>query len=110
MRMVLNNLRWLPVRDRIRLKLCCLVHQAFHGTVPDYLRSLLAPAASSRVSLNLRSHHGPFLLQPVFARTLSRAAFCASGPRIWNDLPSRLRTERDIRRFKREVKKYFLSD
>ena len=105
---LLKDLRWLPVKDRVRLKLSCLVHQAVYGSAPYYLQSMLSPAASSRASVGLRSQRGLLLRQPTFRRTLSRAAFCASGPNTWNSLPLHLRNLRHFRTFKRETKKFLL--
>ncbi|KAI0224337.1 hypothetical protein LSAT2_024637 [Lamellibrachia satsuma] len=38
---ILKQLHWLPVKQRVRYKLCPIVHNSLHGTGPQYLRELL---------------------------------------------------------------------
>ena len=51
----LKILHWLPVRARINFKILSLTHQCIHGTVADYLKSLInfrKPRRSLRSNLN----------------------------------------------------------
>ena len=50
----LFQLHWLPVRWRVQLKLCCLMHSAFYGKCPDYLANVVSPVDCGRPRRGLR--------------------------------------------------------
>jgi len=82
---VLRQLYWLPVRQRVMLKMAALVHRSLTGTAPDYLsdechltssvgvRSL--HSADSRTCLPRRTHNG-----------YGVRCFAAASPSLWNSL------------------------
>ena len=105
---VISDLGWLPVKDRIKFKLCCLIHRVLYGVSPAYLQELVEPAASASCSTELRSRHGPVLRRPIFSKAATRAAFASAAPRAWNALPLTLRTQAKYGAFKKQFKCYFL--
>ena len=49
----LFDLHWLPIRYRIRFKICIVTYQAYHRTAPSYLCDLIIPYVNTR---SLRSN------------------------------------------------------
>ena len=89
---VLRQLHWLPVRQRVAFKVAGLVHQSLVGAAPAYLADdchLLSDAGRRP----LRSHSNDIrkLLVPRTHNKLGDRSFSAAGPRLWNDLPPGLR-------------------
>jgi len=87
---VLWQLHWLPVRQRVNFKLSILVFKALHGLAPCYLANdcQLVTDAGRR---HLRSSvAATCVLQRTNTRFGDRA-FVASGPSVWNSLPTELR-------------------
>lgn len=104
---LLQTLQWLPVEQRIALKLLCIVFQCKHDTAPSYLSSLLSEYAPPRP---LRSTH-QLLLEAPRSRLIryGHRSFEAGAPRLWNELPIELRQCDSEHDFKRKLKKHLHS-
>jgi len=100
----LSQLHWLPVKARIRYKLCLLMHMVHTGCVPPYLKDVLLPVSSSSGRSGLQStitaQHVKRRLRTVFGER----AFSFAGPKSWNDLPSLLHTVTATDSFKRSLR------
>jgi len=59
----LVRLNWLPVRFRIKLKLCLLMHQIHVGRCPSYLAALVSSSADNCRQPGLRSATGSTYLK-----------------------------------------------
>ena len=57
----LNDLHWLPVKERIQFKVILLTWKALHGEAPSYIEEMLIPKKSAR---NLRSAQESLLEVP----------------------------------------------
>jgi len=86
---VLQQLHWLPVRQRV----AWLVHRSLAGAAPAYLADdchLLSDAGRRP----LRYHSNDIqkqLVPPTHNKFGDRSLSSAAGPRLWNDLPPGLR-------------------
>jgi len=102
--LVLRELHWLPIRERVKFKLACLVHQSLSGESPAYLaddRHLVLDSTCR----SLRSADVPMCVVPRTYSSYGDRTFAAAGPRLWNSLPVQLRNP-DISygRFRRQLK------
>ena len=91
--LLLRELHWLPVCERIKFKLLTLAYKSKHETTPPYIQNLLKPHNYSDGNMFLRSHADDNLL--VCNRTHTTYgdnAFCNVVPDLWNKLPKSLRT------------------
>jgi len=80
--LLLKDLHWLRVPERITYKLCVLVYNCLHGSVPHYLQEVIQPVAEVTSRRRLRSSSSSALLVPVTQRTtLGDRAFAVAGPR-----------------------------
>ena len=102
----LNELHWLPVRERIIFKILVFVYKCLIGTAPGYLTSCLSPYQPGRASLRSASDitrlHEPNsikLLQSGANRTFSIAA-----PHAWNKLSINIRQSNSLGIFKKALK------
>ena len=105
----LKALHWLPIRSRIKFKVCTLVFRSLQGTAPSYLSDILTPAKQPKPGL--RSQRKENILHVPFTKRKSFAdrAFSVFGPRIWNSLPDNLRTTSDYNEFRRGLKVHLFS-
>ena len=101
---VLQQLHWLPVRQRVHFKLAVLAYKALHDRLPSYLAEdcqLVAVTGRRR----LRSSD---IDTCQVRRTNTRfgdRSFAAAGPRTWNSLPIQLRdSELSLEQFRRSLK------
>ena len=101
---VLQQLHWLPVRQRVQFKMAVLVYKALHDLLPTYLAE-----DCQRVSVTgrrqLRSSYINTCLAQRTNTRLGDRSFAAAGPRVWNSLSTQLR-ESDITlgQFRRKLK------
>ena len=104
----LKSLHWLPIRQRIKFKVICLVYRALNGQAPKYLTALLT--IKSRSERRLRTEAGILLDVPfVKRRTFAERSFSIQGPRLWNELPSDLRAVDTYERFKTNLKTHLFA-
>ena len=105
---LLRQLHWLPVKFRIKFKICLLVFKALNGLAPSYIRSMLTLYEPGR---NLRSA-GRQLLKPKVARLTKTGgrAFSVCAPTMWNSLPEDLRKCSSINGFKSGLKTFLFRE
>jgi len=104
---LLMDLHWLRVPERVKFKLCVLMHRCLTGAVPRYLTELAVLVAST-ARRRLRSVSSADLVVPSTRRsTIGDRAFAVAGPRAWNNLPSDIRTSApSFDTFKKHLKSY----
>jgi len=102
------DLHWLRVPERVKFKLCVLMHRCLTGAAPRYLTELAVPVASTAARRRLRSMSSADLVMPSTRRsTIGDRAFAVAGPRAWNSLPSDIRTSTPLfDTFKKHLKSY----
>jgi len=106
----LRQLHWLPVRQRVDIKLALLVYKALHDATAAYLVDdcqLVSHAGRRR----LRSADIDTCCVPWTNTWFGDRSFAAAGPRLWNSLPARIRQpDNDIEEFRRQLSRFCLSD
>ena len=100
---VLQELHWLPVRQRIAFKVLTHVHNAVHqSSAPSYLVQLFTIYQPGR---SLRSSSDPWkLCVPRTTRKYGANSFPAFGAALWNTLPLSLRSPMSVCTFKKLLK------
>ena len=101
---ILKSLHWLPVRYRIKFKLCSLTYQALTSGQPVYIRNMLQPSRKVRT---LRSSDLEQLNVPRVRTAVGSRAFSVAAPRLWNELPSEIRSAKTQISFRKKLKTYF---
>ena len=107
---LLNFIHWLPVKYRIRFKLCTITFKAFLFHQPTYLYNYLVPLQNSRL---LRSSNTNMLTVPRFRTKWGSRAFAVAAPPTWNSVPVNLRTASTVTStvtaFKKMLKTFFFN-
>ena len=90
------------------LKETCMliVHKSFNNIAPIYISELLKVYTPS---CNLRSSNMSLLKEPSSKRTWGDKSFSVAAPRLWNHLPTKLKTCQNITRFKSLLKTHLMS-
>src|SRR5271154_4716768 len=104
---VLKSLHWLPVVQRIAFKTALLTFKVIHGLAPSYLCDLIKYRSASR---DLRSINDVLLDVPRCKSSIGSRAFVVSAPKLWNNLPSDVRTCTSLTSYKTKLKTYKFSD
>ena len=98
----LMKAHFLPVKFRIRFKLCLLVYKAMNDMAPDYIKELLVPRIPA-----LRGERDVMMLKipPKKEKTI-HYQMCMH----WNSLPQNIRLSPTILQFKKELKTYYFNE
>ena len=83
-----------------------IVHKSFNNIAPIYISELLKVYTPSR---NLHSSNMSLLKEPTSKRTWGDRSFSIAAPRLWNHLPTKLKSCHSITRFKSVLKTHLMS-
>ena len=97
---VLKSLHWLPVNERITLKLATTVFKTLSCSEPPYLRELLNVYNPTRC---LRSSQKHLLTVPACCTTIASRAFSMSASVLWNSIDVDLKQSDSVATFKRNI-------
>ena len=105
---VLIKLHWLPVCFRIMFKILLMVYKCLHDMAPPYLANVIKPRKTSR---SLRSTTMEYLEeQRSRLVTYGDRSFSVAGPKLWNNLPLKIRKSSSIQSFKKELKSHLFKN
>lgn len=103
----LKRLHWLPVYFRIRFKIACVVYKCLNDSEsPVYLREMLSIRESPYSIRSISSVAKTLNVPAVKRKTFAARSFAISGPTVWNELPTDMRTISDFTTFKRQLKAF----
>ena len=109
---VLIELHWLPIKARIKYKICVLTQQAIVTGKPGYLRNMLSiKQLTSHRGVDTRSYtDGRKLVEPRCYSNMGFRAFRSIAPRLYNTLPREVRLLDNIATFKKKLKTTIFDD
>jgi hypothetical protein len=101
---LINDLHWLPVKNRIIFKVLLYVYKSFNNSAPPYIAQCFTIYTPSR---QLRSSEDKALLAiPRFTTEVGRKNFNIAAAYAWNELPRNIRLAPSTSAFKRLLKTY----
>ena len=100
---VLFELHWLPIKARIIYKICVLTYIALTSGKPAYLADKLHRFETAGVLVR-HSHETLRLAEPRANKHIGTRSFAHSAPRLFNNLPQKLKKINDLGKFKRSLK------
>ena len=102
------DLHFLPLKVRIKYKICLLTYKALKFRQPSYLVELLQQRTLTRT---LRSEASGQLEEPVIALSnYSNRCFSYQAPRMYNSLPLDIRNADSIAIFKKHLKTFIFRE
>ena len=100
-----KSVHLLPVRSRIKYKLCLIAFKVLKGEAPSYLDEMVNLKIPANIGIELRSSLNTMMLEiPEFENTIKHQM-----ARTWNLLPFELRNCPKIETFKRQLKAHYFS-
>ena len=100
---LLEQLHWLPFRQRIDYKLAVLTYKIRLTSTHAYLSYHIRPRESTR---HLRSSTTPLLHRPTTRTHFADRAFRCSAPAVWNSLNTDTLCCSSLALFKRSLKTF----
>ena len=103
--LLLQELHWLKVEQRIEYELAVLVYRCLHGIAPPCLANDFRRVADLGTRRRLRSASTPALVVPPSRlSTAGDRAFPVAAARVWNSLPDFVTASTSLPMFKRHLK------
>jgi hypothetical protein len=102
----LQELHWLPIRQRIEYKLCLLVYLSINDQAPSYLRQKLTFVSDLPGRRSLRSAQTRNLVIPRTKLKMGERAFDVAAPTAWNNLPEDIKCSPSTEIFKKKLKTF----
>jgi hypothetical protein len=99
-----KDLHFLPIKSRIIFKICLMTYKSINGQAPSYISDLV-PLRKPKIK-TVRADEDHTLLQKSFThkyKSTSRA-FSICAPKLWNELPRRVREAESVSMFKKLLK------
>ena len=106
-KLLLKDLPWLPVKDRIIYKIAVLVFNIINNnSSPSYLRELIT-VYTPQTQRSLRSSQKSLLEVPrKNLKTFGERSFSYAAPEVWNKLPESIKSSQSTAIFKKNLKTY----
>ena len=108
----LYELHLLPIHGHIEFKTLLIVYNCLtDANTPGYLHDLLVHINRKEMSSNLRSNENEHLviIPYVKYKTFTARTFQVVGPKLWNKLPSRIKSSTTCEGFKKDLKTYLFT-
>ena len=106
-KLLLKDLHWLPVKDRIIYKIAVLVFNIINNnSSPSYLREIIT-VYTPQTQRSLRSSQKSLLEVPrKNLKTFGERSFSNAAPEVWNKLPEYIKSSQSTAIFKKNLKTY----
>jgi len=98
---LMQELHWLPVRQRIVFKILLLAYKSQHNLAPEYLSDIISPYVPNR---ELRSSKKCYLTPSSPKTSYGERTFSYAAPKLWKDLPLELKQASTLASFKSSLK------
>jgi len=103
--LLLRDLHWLRVPQRIDFKLAVLTYCCLNSTAPPYLANELHKVADIDSRRRLRSASSSTLVVPLMCHSnIGDRAYPVAASRVWNSLPSSVTSSTSLNAFRRRLK------
>ena len=100
-----QELGWLTIPKRLIYNKAILTYKALNNMTPIYITKLLKPMSIAH-ERSLRSSSNGLLSVPRSRTALYDRSFSHSASRLWNSMPTSVRTTNSLNEFKTSLKQY----
>ena len=98
------RLQWLPIKSRIKYKVCLQMHLIYTRQPPDYMADMVQLTAANSLRPGPRSASHLIYQTPALKTNFGKRAFSHAGPVAWNNLTNFIRSESNAKSFKKLLK------
>ena len=103
--LLMKELHWLPVRQRIEFKINLITCKAKNNLAPGYISDMTEPYNRPKLNMTLRSSKQNRLDEKSSKHKRSGdRAYSVCGPKLWNLVPLKTRNLSSVELFKKELK------
>ena len=101
-----HDINWLPTKERFEQCVWANIFKFFNNMSPAYTCKLYQP-----FNLGHNTRRSNYRLQLPYRNTsYGHKALSFLGPKLWNNLPAKVKSCSNINTFKHDIKKLFLKE
>ena len=101
-----REINWLPTKERFEQCVCANIFKFFNNMSPTYTSELYQPFNHGH---NTRRSNCRLQL-PYRNTSYGHKALSFLGPKLWNNLPAKIKSSSNINTFKHDIKKLFFEE
>jgi len=101
----MENLHWLPIRQRIVFKILVMTYKSLHELAPEYITDLVQQRYEPSWPLR-SSEQCQLVVRNPNMITYGGRAFSYCAPILWNEIPLDIRQSQTVDEFKRRLKTF----
>ena len=102
-----KTINWLPVDQRVQQSLNVTVFKYVNKAWSYYLKEVFEYASQGRISS--RNNYTKFKV-PFGKTTMGQKSLSYIGPSVWSKLPSLMKGNMSLNKFKHDVKEHYLQE
>jgi len=102
----LKEINWLPVQERMNLRICVNVYKFFNQIAPTYMSDIFIP---HKTSINTRNSMYRLKTQ-IKKSNMGQKSLSCLGPKLWNILTNEIKSSNSTNSFKHKMKNDFFSN
>ena len=103
----LKTINWLPFDQRVQQGVNATVFKYVNNASPYYMKEVSEYASQGRISS--RNNYARLKI-PFRKTTMGQESLSYIGPPVWNKLPSSMKRNISLNKFKHDVKKHYLRE
>ena len=101
-----TSINWLPTKERFEQCMTAKVFKFFDNSAPPYMSEMFLPVGHNRITRRSKNK----LNQPFRKKNIGQNCLSYLGPKIWNNLPSKLKSAKNVNSFKHMIKDKFFDE
>jgi hypothetical protein len=99
----MQELHWLPIEQRIKFRTLTYTYKSLQQCAPSYINDLLI---TKDIYHHTRASAATILFQPKLSNNIQEKSFKFAAPKLWNELPSKIRSCVTTETFKKQLKTF----
>ena len=103
---ILKRLHWVPVRERLEYKILSLVYKLKTNQAPTYMSEMMQNHIPTRAGLRSGNDHR--FSEVRSRRSWGERSFSVAAPRLWNSLPTSIKSSSNFTSFHKCLKTYLM--
>ena len=101
-----REINWLPTKERFEQCVCPIIFMFFNNMSPTYTSQLYQPFSLGHITRRSNCR----LQLPYRNTSYGHKALSFFGPKLWNNLPAKIKSSSNINTFKHDIKKLFFKE
>ena len=101
-----KKINWLPVQERMNLRVCANVYKYFNHIIPTYMSDIFIPQQTL-----IKTRNSMYRLKMQIKKTnMGQKSLSCLGPKLWNIISNEVKSSKSTNLFKHKLKNNYFSN